>query len=52
MSGRSNIIWWLKNNGYQVTDELVEHMFSVAKKQRKLMEDEEIHNSVRNFNQK
>ena len=52
MSGRSNIIWWLKNNEYQVTDELVEHMFSVAKKQRKLMEDEEIHNSVRNFNQK
>ena len=52
MSGRSNIIWWLKNNGYQVTDGLVEHMFSVAKKQRKLMEDEEIHNSVRNFNQK
>ena len=52
MSGRSNIIWWLKNNGYQVTDGLVEHMFSVAKKQIKLMEDEEIHNSVRNFNQK
>jgi 2-isopropylmalate synthase len=52
MSGRSNIIWWLKNNGYQVTDELVEYMFSIAKKQRKLMEDEEIHNSVRNFNQK
>ena len=52
MSGRSNIIWWLKNNGYQVTDDLVEHMFSVAKEQIKLMEDEEIHNSVRNFNQK
>jgi 2-isopropylmalate synthase len=51
MSGRSNIIWWLKNNEYQVTDELVEHMFTVAKKQRKLMEDDEIHNIVRNFNQ-
>ncbi|MFL2958162.1 MAG: LeuA family protein [Candidatus Thalassarchaeaceae archaeon] len=52
MSGRSNIIWWLKNNRYEVTDELVEYMFSVAKKQRKLMEDKDIHNSVRNFNQK
>jgi len=51
MSGRSNIIWWLKNNDYQVKDELVEHMFTVAKKQRKLMEDDEIHNIVRNFNQ-
>jgi 2-isopropylmalate synthase len=52
MSGRSNIIWWLKNNGYQVTDELVEYMFIVAKKQNKLMQDEEIHDSIRNFNEK
>tara|TARA_B100001142_G_scaffold46431_2_gene42948 strand:- start:3630 stop:4886 length:1257 start_codon:yes stop_codon:yes gene_type:complete len=49
MSGRSNIIWWLKNNGYEITDKLVEYMFNVAKNQRKLMEDEEIHNSVEKF---
>ncbi|GIT41610.1 MAG: hypothetical protein Ct9H300mP10_06200 [Methanobacteriota archaeon] len=35
MSGRSNIIWWLQQNGYEVSEELVSHMFEVAKGQRR-----------------
>ena len=38
MAGRSNIIWWLESNGYEVEDELVDRLFEVAKNQRRLME--------------
>ena len=31
MAGRSNIIWWLESNGYEVEDELVDRLFEVAK---------------------
>jgi hypothetical protein len=40
MSGRSNIIWWLQQNGYEATDELVSNLFEVAKGQRRMMTDE------------
>ena len=42
MAGRSNIIWWLQQRNYEVTDELVAHLFDVAKSQRRLMDDSEV----------
>ena len=49
MAGRSNIIWWLEQNGYQVTDELVSHLFEVAKSQRRNMLDSEVESAVNQF---
>jgi hypothetical protein len=49
MSGRSNITYWLEKNGYQVNDELVAHLFDVAKSQRRLMEDDEVHAAISAF---
>jgi len=49
MSGRSNIIWWLQKNDYTVTDDLVAHMFEIAKNKRTLMEDVEIHNVISEY---
>jgi 2-isopropylmalate synthase len=46
MSGRSNITWWLNKNNYQITDDLVAHLFDIAKKQRRLMLDEEVHVAI------
>ena len=49
MSGRSNITWWLSQNGYEASEGLVEHMFEVAKSQRRLMTDEEVHAEIEGF---
>lgn len=49
MSGRSNIIWWLQQNGYEVDDDMVAHMFEVAKGQRRMMSDEEVHAAIAEF---
>ncbi len=49
MAGRSNIIWWLEQNGYDVTDELVSHLFEVAKSQRRNMKDSEVESAVKQF---
>ena len=49
MSGRSNIIYWLESRGITVTDELVAHLFEVAKSQPRNMEDEEIFAAINNF---
>jgi len=49
MSGRSNIIWWLQQNGYVATDELVSNLFEVAKGQRRMMTDEEVHAVISGF---
>jgi hypothetical protein len=46
MSGRSNITWWLNKNDYQITDDLVAYLFDIAKKQRRLMEDSEVHMAI------
>ncbi len=51
MSGRANIIWWLQQNGYEVSEELVSHMFEVAKGQRRLMTDEEVHAAISGFSE-
>jgi len=50
MAGRSNIIWWLEQNEIEVSDDLVAHMFEIAKSQRRNMSDEEIHQAVESFN--
>ena len=49
MAGRSNIIWWLEQNGMEVNDELVAHLFEIAKSQRRNMTDEEVHQAVDSF---
>ena len=49
MSGRSNIIYWLERNGFEATDELVAHLFDLAKSQRRLMSDEEVNQAVQTF---
>ena len=49
MAGRSNIIWWLEQNGYEVSDELVAHLFEVAKSQRRNMLDSEVESAVNQF---
>jgi len=49
MSGRSNVLHWLERNGYESDDELVAHMFEVAKGQRRMMSDEEVHAAISNF---
>ena len=46
MSGRSNITWWLTKNDYQITDDLVAYLFDIAKKQRRLMHDNEVHSAI------
>ncbi len=43
LSGRSNIIHWLERHGILVTDDLVDRIFSAAKKSDRVLTDEEIH---------
>jgi len=49
MSGRSNVVHWLERNGYEVEDDLIEYMFEIAKGQRKMMSDEEVHSAISEF---
>tara|TARA_B100000459_G_scaffold147317_1_gene116435 strand:- start:2473 stop:3729 length:1257 start_codon:yes stop_codon:yes gene_type:complete len=49
MAGRSNIIWWLEQNGYETSDELVAHIFEIAKSQRRNMDDAEVKKAVDDF---
>jgi len=49
MSGRSNIIWWLEQNGIEANDDLVAHLFEVAKSQKRNMLESEIHEAVAAF---
>ena len=49
MSGRSNIIHWLESNGMEATDDLVAHLFEVAKSQPRNMEDEEVRAAIAEF---
>jgi 2-isopropylmalate synthase len=43
MSGRSNVIWWLKENGIEPADATVDALFDAAKKSNRLLEDHEVH---------
>ncbi len=49
MAGRSNILWWLEQNGYEASDDLVTHIFEVAKSQRRNMDDAEVKKEVDAF---
>jgi len=49
MAGRSNIIWWLEQNGYDATEDLVSHLFDVAKSQRRNMLDSEVETAVHQY---
>lgn len=51
MSGRSNVLWWLEQNGIEATDELVAHLFEVAKSQPRNMENFEIEQAITAFNE-
>ncbi len=43
MSGKSNVVYWLKVNGYEPTAERVDRLFFAAKESNKLLEDDELH---------
>jgi 2-isopropylmalate synthase len=42
MSGRSNVIFWLEKRGIPVTEDIVDRIFSAAKKATRVMTEEEI----------
>jgi isopropylmalate/homocitrate/citramalate synthase len=42
MSGRSNVIYWLEEHGIEPTDEVVDRIFTAAKKQTRLLTDDEL----------
>jgi isopropylmalate/homocitrate/citramalate synthase len=42
MSGKSNVIFWLEKRGIEATDELVERIFSEAKKSDSVLSDDRI----------
>ena len=47
MSGRSNIVHWLNEHGIEESASLIDHLFEVAKSQRRLMSDEEIYSAIK-----
>jgi len=49
MSGRSNIIHWLESRGIEASDDLVAHLFEVAKSQPRNMDDEEVRQAIDEF---
>jgi isopropylmalate/homocitrate/citramalate synthase len=49
MAGRSNILWWLEQNGYEAEDGLVANLFEIAKSQRRNMTDSEVQAAVMDY---
>jgi uncharacterized metal-binding protein len=49
MSGRSNIIHWLESRGMEASDDLVAHLFEIAKSQPRNMEEEEVEDAIKAF---
>jgi len=43
MSGKSNVVHWLKAHDYEATDERVDRLFLAAKDSKRLLEDDELH---------
>ncbi len=41
-SGRSNVIFWLREHGYEPSDELVDRVFNFAKSQNHTLTTEEV----------
>lgn len=46
MSGKSNVVFWLERHGYTATDELVDRIFTRAKKSNAVLTTEEITNTI------
>lgn len=46
MSGKSNVIYWLKTHGIEADDPRVERIFDAAKKSDRLLTDEEILSAI------
>jgi 2-isopropylmalate synthase len=46
MSGRSNVVWWLEQNGYEPTEEAIERILEAAKRSTRLLVDAEIRGLV------
>ncbi len=42
MSGKSNVIFWLRKRGYEASDDLVETIFNKAKSTNRLLTDDEV----------
>jgi 2-isopropylmalate synthase len=49
MSGKSNIIYWLEQNGFEPQYELVDKIFEKAKKSTTILKDSQILTIIRNF---
>ena len=49
MSGRSNVVHWLERNGYEIEDGIVNHVFEVAKGQRRMMTDGEVKEAISKY---
>jgi 2-isopropylmalate synthase len=42
MSGKSNVIWWLEQNGFVPEERLVDRIFEAAKRNDRVLSDEAI----------
>jgi 2-isopropylmalate synthase len=47
MSGRSNVLFWLQANNIDATDEVVDHIFRLAKQSDHVLTDEEVLRAIR-----
>jgi 2-isopropylmalate synthase len=47
MSGKSNVVWWLTEHGYEATEARVDRIFAAAKDARALLEDDALHALVK-----
>ncbi|MGE0193357.1 MAG: LeuA family protein [Planctomycetota bacterium] len=39
MSGKSNVVWWLQEHGFEATDERVDRLFAAAKQSDRTLDD-------------
>ncbi|MEZ6009014.1 MAG: LeuA family protein [Planctomycetota bacterium] len=39
MSGKSNVVWWLQEHGFEATDERVDRLFAAAKQSNRTLDD-------------
>ncbi|MEE9386624.1 MAG: 2-isopropylmalate synthase [Nannocystaceae bacterium] len=46
-SGRSNVVYWMRAHGYVASDELVDHVFKVVKKQNRTLTTEDLEAIIR-----
>ena len=49
MSGLSNVVFWLSENGYPQDESLATQIFQLAKSTSRLLSEEELHNSAKSW---